>query len=265
MSTVKTKKGSHSTDLKTIALKTKVVNQNVGALYMTYNYDQFKLMPGNRPTNGAHVQHLKKSFELRQLIVPVLVNDRMEIIDGQHRVEVCRQLGLPVYFIILQKYGIREVQMLNTNMKNWSVDDYLSCYCNQGIEDYIKYRELRAKFGFDHQVSLAFLMGNTSKFHQIFNEGNLKIKSYEKAEKGAQMVSEFSKYYKGYKRKTFVFAMMAIMKHPDYNHMEMLDKVALQQTKLVDCPTVETYISLLEELYNYHRAKNKRVTFTKGI
>lgn len=265
MSTTKTKKGSHSTDLKTIALKTKVVNQNVGTLYMTYDYDQFKLMSGNRPTNSAHVQHLKKSFELRQLIVPVLVNDKMEIIDGQHRVEVCRQLGLPVYFIILQKYGIREVQMLNTNMKNWSVEDYLACYCNQGIEDYIKYREFRAKFGFDHQVSLAFLMGNTSKYHSIFNEGNLKLKSYDKVEKTAQMISEFAQFYKGYKRRAFVFAMMAIMKHPDYNHQEMLDKVALQQTKLVDCPTVETYISLMEELYNYHRAKSKRVLFTKGI
>ena len=265
MSTVKEKKGSHSTALKTIALKTKVINQNVGTLYMSYDYDQFKIMSGNRPTNNGHVQQLKRSFELRQLIVPVLVNDKMEIIDGQHRVEVCRQLGLPVYFIILQKYGIREVQMLNTNMKNWSVEDYLACYCNEGIEDYIKYREFRAKFGFDHQVSLAFLMGSTSKYHMIFNEGNLKVKSYEKAEKAAQMISEFAHLYKGYKRKTFVFAMMAIMKNPEYNHQEMIDKVALQQTRLVDCPTVDTYISLMEEMYNYHRAKSKRVLFTKGI
>jgi hypothetical protein len=265
MSTVKEKKGIHSTALKTISLKTKVVNQNVGTLYMSYNYDQFKIMSGNRPTNNGHVQQLKRSFELRQLIVPVLVNDKMEIIDGQHRVEVCRQLGLPVYFIILQKYGIREVQMLNTNMKNWSVEDYLACYCNEGIEDYIKYREFRAKFGFDHQVSLAFLMGSTGKYHMIFNEGNLKVKSYEKAERAAQMISEFAHLYKGYKRKTFVFAMMAIMKNPEYNHQEMIDKVALQQTRLVDCPTVDTYISLMEELYNYHRAKSKRVLFTKGI
>jgi hypothetical protein len=265
MANTKQKKGSSTTDVKSISLKTKVVNKQIGSLYMTFDYNQFKLMKGNRPTNGAHVLHLKKSFESRQLIVPVLVNDRMEIIDGQHRVEVCRQLGLPVYFIILENYGIKEVQMLNTNMKNWSIEDYLSCYCNEGIEDYIKYREFRAKFGFDHQVSLAFLMGNTSKYHQIFNEGNLKIKSYEKAEKGAQMISEFSQFYKGYKRKSFVFAMMVIMKHPDYNHQEMLDKLALQQTKLVDCPSVESYISLLEDIYNYHRAKNKRAFFTKGI
>lgn len=265
MANTKQKKGSTTTDVKSISLKTKVVNKQIGNLYMTFDYGQFKLMKGNRPTNSAHVQHLKKSFESRQLIVPVLVNHHMEIIDGQHRVEVCRQMGMPVYFLILENYGIKEVQMLNTNMKNWSVDDYLSCYCNEGIEDYIKYREFRAKFGFDHQVSLAFLMGNTSKYHQIFNEGNLKIKHYDKAEKAAQMISEFAQFYKGYKRKSFVFAMMTIMKHPDYNHQEMIDKLALQQTKLVDCPSNESYISLLEEIYNYHRAKNKRVFFTKGI
>lgn len=261
MLTKRKKKSMSQTATKRIALKTKVVNQVGGNLYKTHNYGQFSIMPGNRPINMAHVQHLKKSFEERQLIVPILVNEKMEVIDGQHRLEVCRQTGLPVYFLILDKYGIREVQMLNTNMKNWGVEDYLSCYCNEGIEDYIKYREFRAKFGFDHQVSLAFLMGNTGKYHMIFNEGNLKIKSYDKAEKAAEMVSDFSKIYKGYKRKSFVFAMMSIMRHPEYNHQEMLDKVKLQQTRLVDCPTVESYMTLLEELYNYHR-RGKRIYFT---
>lgn len=260
-STAKTgTKASPGADLQNIALKSKIINEVIGNLYMTYDYDQFKLMQGNRPTNMAHVQQLMKSFEQKQLIVPVIVNHKMEIIDGQHRVEVCRQTNLPVYFIILKDYGIKEVQMLNTNMKNWSVDDYLNCYCSLGIDDYIKYREFRAKYSFDHQATLAFLVGNTNKYTQIFNEGNLKIKSYPKAQEVAQKISDFGQYYKGYKRKSFVYALLNLLKHPQYDHKEMLEKLSFQQTKLVDCTTKDQYLYLLEEIYNFRR-RGERVIF----
>lgn len=245
------------------AVKTEVINQEAGKIYQTYNYDLFKIMDGNRMVHPGHLHRLKKSVEEKLLIIPIIVNEKYQVIDGQHRLEVFRQLNYPVHYIINAGYGIKEIQKLNTHMKNWNVDDYLKCYCGQGIEDYVQYKEFRAKYGFGHQETLAFLMGSTSNFSKIFNDGNLKIKSLEDAEIAAQKVSQFAEFYKDYRRKSFVFAILSLLKHPEYDHKEMLDKVAMQQSELKRCANTEQYLSLLEKIYNYHR-KGKKVWFTKS-
>lgn len=250
-------------NINQISVTQEVVNQEIGKVYSTFNYDQFKLLDGNRMVHPGHLHRLKKSFEEKQLIIPIIVNEKNQVIDGQHRLEVCKQLNLPVYYIINSGYGIKEIQKLNTHMKNWNVDDYLKCYCGQGLEDYVKYKDFRAKYGFGHQESLAFLMGSTSNFSKIFNDGNLKIKSLEEAEIAAQKVSQFAEFYKGYRRKSFVFAVLSLLKHPEYDHYEMLKKVQMQQRNMIRCANTEQYLSLLEEIYNFHKRGN-RVRFTKS-
>lgn len=251
------------TSLIQLSIKEHTVNQEIGKIYQTFNYDQFKLLNGNRMVHPGHLHRLKKSVEEKQMIIPIIVNERYEVIDGQHRLEVFKQLNLPVYFIINPGYGIKEIQKLNTHMKNWTVEDYLKCYCGQGIEDYVKYKEFRAKYGFGHQESLAFLMGSTSNFSKIFNDGNLKIKSLEDAETAAQKVSQFAEFYKGYRRKSFVFAVLSLLKHPEYDHNEMIKKVAMQQRNMVHCTNTEQYLNLLEDIFNFHKRGN-RVRFTKS-
>lgn len=246
-----------------LVVRQEIINQEAGKIYQTFNYDQFKILNGNRMVHPGHLHRLKKSVEEKQMIIPIIVNEKYEVIDGQHRLEVFKQLNLPVYFIINPGYGIKEIQKLNTHMKNWNVDDYLKCYCGQGIEDYVQYKEFRAKYGFGHQESLAFLMGSTSNFSKIFNDGNLKIKSLEEAEIAAQKVSQFAEFYKGYRRKSFVFAALSLLKHPEYDHSEMLKKIAMQQRNMVHCTNTEQYLSLLEDIYNFHKRGN-RVRFTKG-
>jgi hypothetical protein len=254
---------SDNNPLLPILAKQDIVNQEAGKIYQTFNYDQFKILNGNRMVHPGHLHRLKKSVEEKQMIIPIIVNEKYEVIDGQHRLEVFKQLNLPVYFIINPGYGIKEIQKLNTHMKNWNVDDYLKCYCGQGIQDYVEYKEFRAKYGFGHQESLAFLMGSTSNFSKIFNDGNLKIKSLEEAEIAAQKVSQFAEFYKGYRRKSFVYAVLSLLKHPEYDHSEMLKKVAMQQRNMVHCTNTEQYLNLLEDIFNFHKRGN-RVRFTKS-
>ena len=66
----------------------------------TTNYDMFKFMEGNRQTNSSNLNQIIESMKEKQLIIPITVNEKFEIIDGQHRFKACKYLGLPVYFII---------------------------------------------------------------------------------------------------------------------------------------------------------------------
>ncbi len=91
----------------------------------TINYDKFKTLVGNRGVIQANVKKLIASMSNSQLASISIVNSRDEIIDGQHRYEACKALGLPFYYITMPDYGIEEVHVLNSNMKNWTNEDYV--------------------------------------------------------------------------------------------------------------------------------------------
>ncbi len=227
-------------------------------VYRTSEYDKFKMFKGNRNVIPRHLQNLIASYEKEQLIVPVIVNEKMEIIDGQHRYFAAKDRKLPVYFIICEGYGIDQIQMLNSNQANWSVEDFWKFYCEEGYPQYIAYRDFRLKFGFGHQESVAMLTASTTNQSKAFIDGELEIDDMAKAEETAAKILMFKPYYKGFNRKSFVFAIIKLLREiPGYDNDEMVKKVKQQQMRLVDCSTTKQYLMLLEEIFNYHRRGDK--------
>ena len=96
----------------------------------TTDYNLFSFISGNRKINLAHAKRLERSFKNRHLFSPIIVNEYHQIIDGQHRFTVCSKLKLPIYYIVVNGYGLDEVQILNTNSSNWKKIDYLNAYCD---------------------------------------------------------------------------------------------------------------------------------------
>ena len=64
------------------------------------DYNIFKTLTGNRELNISHKEKLKKSFKENYLISPIIINEKYEIIDGQHRFNAARELGYYVYYIL---------------------------------------------------------------------------------------------------------------------------------------------------------------------
>lgn len=67
----------------------------------SHNYDLFKKIEWNRPIDkGNFTKLLKENREKFQLHkFPILITNDFKIIDGQHRFEVSKELGSPIYFI----------------------------------------------------------------------------------------------------------------------------------------------------------------------
>ena len=60
-------------------------------VFETRDYDQFKKLNGNRNINESQVDGIVHSIlEVGYQPVPILVNEFMEIIDGQHRLEAVK-------------------------------------------------------------------------------------------------------------------------------------------------------------------------------
>jgi len=107
----------------------------------TKNYDQFKILKGNRTVNMLHVEKLKISFGRKYLLSPIIVNENFEIIDGQHRFVAAKELGLPVYYIAIGGYSLMDIQIYNTNASNWKKKDFLNMYCDLGRPAYVQFKK----------------------------------------------------------------------------------------------------------------------------
>jgi hypothetical protein len=238
--------------------------KQVNQVMMTNDYDMFETIDGNREVNKIHLRRLKESIKEKYITVPIIVNEYNQIIDGQHRFQSAKELEMPVYYIKVNGLGLKDVHRLNTNTKNWTADAYLDGYCKLGKEDYIMYRNFKQKYGFGHNETNAILTARSrmgGNQNQAFKDGTFKIINYHQAVTNAEKICMISKFYDGYKRRAFVYAMLDLFENPQYNHAEFLNKLSFQSVKLVDCTDVQQYLILIEEIYNFKRNKQTKVYF----
>lgn len=252
----------------------KVVNQ----VYTTNDYTIFAQIEGNRVVNKLHVERLKTSFQKSYLMSPIIVNHKYEIIDGQHRFNAAKSLGLPVNFIVTNGYGLREVQMLNANMKNWKKQDYLHAYCDLGYDEYLRMKQFMHDFpdfgisvaeqlltntvkGVNNRRRVAIIDGKRTGKIRNFQEGELIIPDLDLAYDNAEKIMMFKPYYDGFNRTVFVSAMIGMFKHENYNHSQMIQKVKNNPTALTHCSNATQYKILIEEIYNFRSRQKVSLRF----
>lgn len=240
-------------------------------VYETKNYDVFKLLPNNRNVNLLHVKRLVESFSKEHLVSPIIVNGKLEIIDGQHRLYAAKEINCSVHYIIVPDYGIKEVQIFNANQKNWTKRDFLEMYCNEGIKVYLQFKEFMVNFpDFGMQVCERALTGKSNpgykyvekrKVMDYFETGKLVIPDLNKAYRVGNKLMAFKPFYKGFNRGTFCSAMLPIFDNKDYKHNEMIRKLDTTPIKLTHCNNVDTYRLLIEDIWNWRRSKENKISF----
>jgi hypothetical protein len=234
-------------------------------VHTTKDYLLFNSIEGNRNKNLMHINRLRESMAENYLFTVIIVNEKYEIIDGQHRFEVIKELNLPMRYIICEGYGLNEVHVLNQNSKTWKSDDYLEAYCNLKYSHYVNYNIFKNRYQMGHKLCMAILSGTTSSpgTSQIkeFHKGEFIIKNFKNSCSLAEKIEIIGQYYDGNKRQGFVFAMLKLFKNEDFEFTEFLQKLKNQPTSLVDCVNTEQYLSLIEEIYNYRRKLKVNLRF----
>lgn len=91
-----------------------------------------------------------------------------------------------------------------------------------------------------------------------FKNGNFEVKNLDWAEKAADKIFEIEKFYNGFKRRSFVSAMILLFKKKEYNHKQFLQKLEFNSHKLTHCANTSQYINLIEEIYNWKAQEKVR-------
>lgn len=238
-----------------------MADKEVNKVFSTTEYTKFKFLESNRELRLPHVEELKESIQDHPLDKPIDVNEKFEIIDGQHRYFAWSELGMPIIYIIHKGWGVKEVPILNTNQKNWNPSDFVKMYSQSGNEHYVKYKEFQDRYGFTHSANLYLLTGGRpSKANKDFNEGRFEVKKWVSANIHARQIIELKQYYAGYKRSGFVAAYLQLAVDSKFDHNILMNKISFQSRKLVDCSTIGEYYELLREIYNFKQRNGNTIS-----
>jgi hypothetical protein len=97
-------------------------------IYKTKDYDKFIIDVNlNRNVNIPNVKKIKnsiKDYGDHGVVFPIVVDDKMRIIDGQHRFTARKELGLTIYYIQDLELDINKLGGINDAVKKWIGDDY---------------------------------------------------------------------------------------------------------------------------------------------
>lgn len=222
----------------------------------TKNYEMFSTIGGNRPKNQLHLSRLKKSMEEQLLMSPIIVNEKYQVIDGQHRLQVSSELNLPVRYIVCDGYGLSEVHRLNENSKNWQMRDFIDGYAELGNKEYIYLLDFMERNDIGLSASLALLSNDSGHKTKSVKDGTFKVEYKKRGDIVADWVNIIKNYNDRATTQIFVRALVKLYNNNEFEFSQLISKIAQQPTALVPCVNVEQYLTLLEDIYNY-RSRNK--------
>ncbi|MCW3120903.1 MAG: hypothetical protein JWQ38_395 [Flavipsychrobacter sp.] len=237
------------------------------SVYETKNYVPFSSLAENRLVNEAHVQALMESFVNDGYLFTILyVNEKLEIIDGQHRFEAAKRSSLPVYFMVMPGWGIREVTILNVNSRNWTIEDFMETHAKAGNPNYVRFKEFFDANEFDVSVCQILIMGRRSGGNattDTFRLGQSQIDDQQITDAWVKVkkISELKQFHpKGWKSRNFIEAVLTLLKTKDYDHEHMIMKLSLYPEFLLaesKSLRVDEYLQIFLDKYNFRRQKDK--------
>jgi hypothetical protein len=235
-------------------------------VHKTSNYELFKFLGANRELGKGHVERLKKAFEERgnlTQVQPLLVNENMEIIDGQHRFLAAKELGEPIYYMVYPGLGISDARTMNIMHKEWRTDDYAKSYADSGDASYRRYLQLREEFGATHSTILAVTTEGLGKgAFSAFRNGEyvLTPEGYEEAKEALGNLTQLEELVPSItNRKEFDLAAIKSMRMPDYDQARMVKKLSQVGSSIPSYSSSLDYQRALEDAYNRHVTEENRV------
>ncbi len=188
-------------------------------IFVTRDYGRFGVLQGNRSLNKTKIKRIKDEIAkgknwLQYCPIMVVEKDgKLKVVDGQHRLDVAKQTGSYIYYVICDELSLYDIATMNSNTEKWSGKDFVNCYATTGNEHYVTLREFLNTYGYPLGVCLQLLTkgmeltdGSHDDIIKSFQTGAFKVRTEEIALHVAKHVDKFAAF-PGYKSRGFIMAI----------------------------------------------------------
>ncbi|HEC2229533.1 TPA: ParB N-terminal domain-containing protein [Staphylococcus delphini] len=171
------------------------MNLPVNEVYKTDDLDMFKFTKFNRNIlfTDEMLKQAKEGF-----VSPIIVNEHMVVIDGQHRLEHAKKAGVPIEYIIKPGLNEHDIVRMNTTQRPWSLLNYIESYANQGLEQYVSLLNLINQKHAGTSVVISVASDSTSNptgLNNLVKTGKFEFVNFEQT-------LNFLKYYERFRKET---------------------------------------------------------------
>lgn len=227
-------------------------------IHKTQDYNLFKRIAGNRVLSKPHANRLREAIKDDPETInymPIVINQNYEVIDGQHRLDAIRELGLPVSYVKVDNLNLGTVQRLNSISKTWTPIDYAKSFQEMGNENYRIYLEFKNKFKFNHDILMRYLSLDKLITSTLFKAGKLMVTNMARSYELCENLAELQQFYDRLHLRNQALGMLTIMQSKGYNHKHMLNKMRAHGHRIQEQKLQNDYAREFERIYNYHSQK----------
>jgi|FreactcultureFD7_1027221.scaffolds.fasta_scaffold08933_3 hypothetical protein len=238
-------------------------------IYQTTNYKQFKFLKENRE---IHPRYLVESISKKNLLAehPIICDQNLNVIDGQHRLKAAEFLNTPIFYIISENAKPEDISLCQVQ-KAWTLHDFLNFYSNK--QDYQFISELM----FAYKLPIHFAITcctSDKKAYEFFRRGTFNIKkNKEEIREHVKNTTEITAFLynlclstgteSGFLQSKARRAIWGMTNEKDYDHNRMMHALKQYPGNALCCLTInsETLIkqALKQRVYNFKREKKNRL------
>lgn len=245
-------------------------------ILVTKDYDMFKFLPFNRPIGKTYLDKLKRNIQKKNLlhVNEIKVTKDYYVIDGQNRLAAARDLGLPIYYRIvdIDSDDVEAVQMIQLT-KRWTTQEHLRALALKGDE--IARHMLLIKPEMPHinwEIICSILLG-TRKPLTMFNRGkrceelihkddfkeNLK-RLYELVDVMNYLKTQTTVPLHFRKSQKLMYAIMYMLTCPKVKATMLQKKIGMMSQRLLSRRSVLEFVKDLIYIYNYRLSDENQIT-----
>ena len=241
----------------------------IGNVYKTDDLSIFKALEGNREVEDGRKRKICDSIEKHGYIhCPIIVNEKMEVIDGLGRLEALKKLGLPAEYIVFEGLTIDECIALNIYQTGWSMMDYIESFAERGDRSYKfllhlikKYKDINSGICIN---AITGTIGNNNRIMKRIKAGEFECtgEQYEKADELLEYTMRFLKTIKNFNKGTINYICSAIMfayQLEEVDREKLVDKFE-KYYGMDDIPQfidINGALKILTSIYNRRNTKDK--------
>lgn len=228
-------------------------------VYRTSNYKVFKTLDGNRKIDMLRVKKVVDSITNNGYILnPIVVNEKMEIIDGQARRVALEQLGMPIDYVVAYGAGVKECVALNKYSTSWSIKDYIKSHADLGEISYIYINELLKEYSGLFSLNTIYIAVKNKyraggKADELIN-GTFKCtqEEYELARTTLDGLKDIRKTINSIPGSTFLYAAIVwMMRREEVDAKRLFTCIHLRQGDIRPVVSCEDAIDVLSGIYNF--------------